>query len=129
METIPIGKLLIINRRITIPAGQDEEFIYTAPNGAIVQWRETTYETTTPENIWIKRLQIVPKGEVEVTDVLTGDNAVGIVEFAGDGKLPRLQTVILEIEGGRDIVITLRNKAATDQEVSLTLWFLLEKKK
>ena len=137
MASVEIGNLKILNVTQNVPAGTDLDFVMTVPPGGVGELMEATYHlfrggvaapTAQPGNsydpftsdlIRIKNLQVTKVGSSERTSLLSG--TPNIKEFAGDGKLARLFTVIETLENNEDIRITVHNDDTVTVEVSITL--------
>jgi hypothetical protein len=127
--------LKALNKRVVIPASAEIDFTFTIPDDSVFEWRETTFivrqvtATVINELIKIKRIAITLAGEVDEIQLVDGDREIAIAEFAGTGQLPRIMPVLQRLQGGEDIVITVRNDNSGDADVSLTLWGMLTTQK
>lgn len=144
MAEIDIGNLKIINVTKTLAAATEDDFSFAVPPGGVGLMKEATYhlkratalspantaaagqtsEVFTSEDIIIKSLEVTKQGASERTNLLSGNP--NIKEFAGDGKLSKLFTVIETLENNEDVVIKVRNDDAVDVRVSITLWFAVK---
>lgn len=144
MAEIDIGNLKIINVTKTLAAATEDDFSFSVPPGGVGLMKEVTFhllravslapantpaagqtdDVFTSELIRIKSLEVVKQGASERTNLLSGNP--NIKEFAGDGKLSKLFTVIETLENNEDVVIKVRNDDAVSVEVSLTLWFAIK---
>lgn len=148
MAEIDIGNLKIINVTKTLSAATEDDFSFRVPPGGIGLLKESTYDTkrATPlsavfgaatlqapgfsGSVWesldiiIKSLEVVKQGASERTNLLSGNP--NIHEFAGDGKLSKLFTVIETLENNEDCVIKVRNDDTVSVRVSITLWFAVK---
>lgn len=138
MASVEIGNLKILNSTQVVPAGQEETFTFTVPAGGVGELMEATFhllrggpsnptpiaaqQTTdiyTSELIRLKSLEVTKVGASERTNLL--DGTPNIKEFAGNGMLARLFTVIETLENNEDINIIVRNDDSVAVEVSMTL--------
>jgi hypothetical protein len=144
MAEIDIGNLKIINVTKTLAAATEDDFSFPVPPGGVGLMKESTYhvkrsaslapavtpaagqtsDVFTSEDIIIKSLEVTKQGASERTNLLSGNP--NIKEFAGDGKLSKLFTVIETLENNEDVVIKVRNDDLVDVRVSITLWFAVK---
>lgn len=149
MAEIDIGNLKIINVTKTLGTGTEDDFSFKVPPGGVGLMKESTYHlkrseplsnlfggaslvpapgdagsVQTSEDIIIKSLEVTKQGASERTNLLSGNP--NIKEFAGDGKLSKLFTVIETLENNEDVVIKVRNDDTVDVRVSITLWFAVK---
>jgi hypothetical protein len=130
-----LGNLKILNVTKTISTATEEDFVFSIPPGGIGELRETTFHIKrasalaaageggsflTSEDIKIKSLEVTKQGQSERTNLLNGEP--NIKEFAGDGKLSKLFTVIEVLENNEDAIVKVRNDDTVDVRVSLTIW-------
>jgi|GEM_PF-4146759 len=141
---VELGNLKILNVTRTIDPSQEEDYSFAIPAGGVGELRESTFHlkrseplsctlggTTHPApgengNIWtsedvvIKSLEVVKQGQAERTNLLSG--SPNIKEFAGNGMLSKLFTVVEVLENNEDVIIKVRNDDTVEVRVSLTLW-------
>ena len=149
MAEIDIGNLKIINVTKTLAAATEDDFSFPVPPGGVGLMKESTYDTKRASplsdlfgggslipapgsdgSVWgsldiiIKSLEVTKQGASERTNLLSGNP--NIKEFAGDGKLSKLFTVIETLENNEDVVIKVRNDDTVAVRVSITLWFAVK---
>jgi hypothetical protein len=144
MAEVEIGNLKILNVTKTIAALTEETFKFSVPPGGVGLLKEATYhllrsaslapgvtatagqtsDVFTSELIRLKSLEVTKVGASERVNLLSG--TPNIKEFAGDGRLSKLFTVIETLENNEDILTNVRNDDAVDVEVSLTLWLAVK---
>ena len=144
MAEVEIGNLKIINVTKTLAAASETDFSFRVPPGGIGLMKEATYhlkrseslapavtatagqtnDVFTSEDIIIKSLEVVKQGASERVNLLSG--TPNIKEFAGDGRLSKLFTVIETLENNEDAVIKVRNDDTVDVRVSITLYFAVK---
>lgn len=130
-----LGNLKILNVTKVVTTGTEEDYKFTVPPGGIGELRESTFHIKrtvvlpsageggsffTSEDIKIKSLEVTKQGQSERTNLLSGEP--NIKEFAGDGRLSKLFTVIETLENNEDILIKVKNDDTVDVRVSLTIW-------
>jgi len=139
------GNLKVLNVTKTLATATEDDFVFTVPPGGDGELREATYhlrrsaallegglvantcDPFTSEEVVIKSLEIVKRGNSETTNLLSG--TPNIKEFGGDGKLTRLFTIIETSENNEDISIKVRNNDTVDVRISLTLNLAVKTKK
>jgi hypothetical protein len=148
MADIAIGNLKIINVTKTLGAAVEDDFKFSVPPGGVGLMKESTFHlkrstplsflfgatllpapgdagsVQTSEDIKIKSLEVVKQGNSERTNLLSGE--CNIKEFAGNGMLAHLFTVIETLENNEDVVIKVRNDDTVAVRISLTLWFAVK---
>lgn len=139
MADIAVGNLKIINVTKDLAASTEEDFRFSVPPGGVGLMKESTFHIKrssalpsageggsffTSEDIKIKSLEVMKQGASERTNLLSGNP--NIKEFAGDGKLSKLFTVIETLENNEDVIIKVRNDDTVSVRVSLTLWFAIK---
>lgn len=128
---VELGNLKILNVVESIAAATESDFSFKAPSGGVLELREATYHMKRvpplsgsvngyeSEDIKIKALYVTKQGASERVNLLTG--TPNLKEFAGDGKLSKLFTVVETLENNEDIIITVRNDDSVTVRVSITL--------
>jgi len=148
MAEIDIGNLKIVNVTKDLAASTEDDFSFRVPPGGVGLMKESTYHLLrsapltgtvdgstvltpgeggnayTSEGVIVKSLEVVKQGASERTNLLSGNP--NIKEFAGDGKLSKLFTVIETLENNEDVVIKVRNDDSVEVQVSITLWFAVK---
>lgn len=144
MAEIDIGNLKIVNVTKDLSAATEDDFSFRVPPGGVGLMKESTFhlrrsaslcpavsptigqtnDVFTSEDIIVKSLEVVKQGASERTNLLSGNP--NIKEFAGDGKLSKLFTVIETLENNEDVVIKVRNDDTVEVRVSITLWFAIK---
>lgn len=144
MAEVEIGNLKIINVTKTLAAGTEDDFKFSVPPGGVGLLKESTFhlkratslapantpaagqtsEVFTSEDVIVKSLEVVKQGASERTNLLSGNP--NIKEFAGNGMLAHLFTVIETLENNEDVVVKVRNDDSVSVRVSLTLWFAIK---
>ena len=151
MAEIAIGNLKILNVTKTLGAGVEDDFKFSVPPGGVGLLKESTYHlkrsvplsdlfgtagpqtfaapgetgsVQTSEDVKIKSLEVVKQGNSERTNLLSGEP--NIKEFAGNGMLAHLFTVIETLENNEDVVCKVRNDDTVPVRISLTLWFAVK---
>lgn len=144
MAEIDIGNLKIVNVTKDLSAATEDDFSFRVPPGGVGLMKEATYhirrsaslcpavsatvgqtnDVFTSEDIIVKSLEVVKQGASERTNLLSGNP--NLKEFAGDGKLSKLFTVIETLENNEDVVIKVRNDDSVEVRVSITLWFAVK---
>jgi len=130
-----LGNFKILNVTKTLLAGTEDTFTFSVPPGGVGELKEATFHVQrasalseageggskyTSELVIVKSLEVIKSGESERKNLLSG--TPNIKEFAGDGKLSKLFTVIEVLENNEDVLITVRNNDSASVAVSLTLW-------
>lgn len=144
MAEVEIGNLKILNVTKVVGPGLEETFKFSVPPGGVGLLKESTFylnrsvslaPATTPAAgqtadvftsnlVRLKSLEVVKVGASERVNLLSG--TPNIKEFAGDGRLSKLFTVVETLENNEDCLVNVRNDDAVDVEVSLTLWFAVK---
>ncbi|MGH9389738.1 MAG: hypothetical protein ACRD1Z_08995 [Vicinamibacteria bacterium] len=144
MAEIDKGNLKILNVTKTLAAATEESFSFRVPPGGIGLMKEATYhlkrsvalspantpaagqtnDVFTSEDIIIKSLEVVKQGASERVNLLSGNP--NIKEFAGNGQLSKLFTVIETLENNEDVVCNIRNDDLVSVRVSITLWMAVK---
>lgn len=135
MAEVEIGNLKILNVTKTLATGTEDDFKFSVPPGGVGLLKESTfhlkraslitgYDNLTSEDVIIKSLEVVKQGASERTNLLSGNP--NIKEFAGNGMLAHLFTVIETLENNEDVVVKVRNDDTVSVRVSLTLWFAIK---
>ncbi len=119
---VPKGKLQIINDRVTIAVGAEEELSFPIPAGAKCEWREATfYLDPVSTKINVKGIELRRFGTSEKIQLLAQGDP-NIIEMFGTGVLPRIMPVIEIIEQNEDIKIKVKNNDTAAINVSITLF-------
>lgn len=124
-----LGNLKILNVTKTLAAATEDDFKFSIPPGGLGELRESTfhvkrgsllpgYDELTSEDVIIKSLEVVKQGQSERVNLLSGNP--NIKEFAGNGMLTRLFTVIESLENNEDVVVKVRNDDGVPVRISLT---------
>jgi len=139
MAEVEIGNLKIINVTKTLATAEEQDFSFRVPPGGIGLMKESTFHIKrlvnldvageggslkTSEDVIVKSLEVVKQGASERTNLLSGNP--NIKEFAGNGMLSKLFTVIETLENNEDVVCKVRNDDTASVRVSLTLWFAVK---
>lgn len=148
MAEVEIGNLKIINVTKTLAAAEEQDFSFKVPPGGVGLLKESTFHlkrstplsatfgatvlpapgeggsVQTSEDVIVKSLEVVKQGASERTNLLSGN--CNIKEFAGNGMLSKLFTVIETLENNEDVVCKVRNDDLVAVRVSLTLWFAVK---
>jgi len=149
MAEVAIGNLKILNVTKTLGAGVEDDFKFSVPPGGVGLLKESTFHlkrsaplsdlfggaslqpapgdggsVQTSEDVKIKSLEVVKQGASERTNLLSGEP--NIKEFAGNGMLAHLFTVIETLENNEDVVCKVRNDDTVPVRISLTLWFAVK---
>lgn len=151
MAEVDIGNLKVINVTKTLAAATEDDFSFSVPPGGVGLMKEVTFDTKRASplsdlfggagpqafaapgrggSVWesldvvIKSLEVTKQGASERTNLLSGNP--NIKEFAGDGALSKLFTVIETLENNEDVVIKVRNDDSVSVRISLTLWFAIK---
>ncbi len=142
MAEVEVGNLKILNVTKTLATGTEDSFIFTCPPGGSGLMKEATFhlfrggqdtptaqgpntaDPYTSDLVRIKSLSVMKLGSSERVNLLSG--SPNIKEFAGDGRLSKLFTVIETVENNEDIEVLVRNDDSVDVEVSLTLWLAVQ---
>lgn len=135
------GNLKVLNVFKVMAAGTEEDFVFTVPSGGDGEVLESTTfleravalasagpdgNTFNSMRVVVKSLEILKKGASERTNLLSG--TPNILEFSGQGMLPRLFTVIETSENNEDIVVRVANNDTVIVRVSLTLYLAVKTK-
>jgi hypothetical protein len=149
MAEVAIGNLKILNSTKLLAAGEEQDFSFKVPPGGVGLLKESTFHlkratplsnlfggatlipapgeggsVQTSEDVIVKSLEVVKQGASERTNLLSGN--CNIKEFAGNGMLSKLFTVIETLENNEDVVCKIRNDDTVSVRVSLTLWFAVK---
>lgn len=135
MAEIDIGNLKIINVTKTMTTLSEQDFKFSVPPGGVGLLKEATvhleraaiitnYTELTSEKVVVKSLEVVKQGASQRVNLLSG--TPNIKEFAGDGKLSKLFTVIETLENNEDVIVKVYNGDTETVIVSLTLWFAVQ---
>lgn len=139
MAEVELGNLKIINVTKTLASGEEQDFSFKVPPGGVGLLKESTFHLKrssalaepgeggsklTSEDVIVKSLEVVKQGASERTNLLSGN--CNIKEFAGNGMLAHLFTVIETLENNEDVVCKVRNDDTVPVRVSLTLWFAVK---
>lgn len=130
------GRVAILNDRKTITAnGATATFSYQIPSVEIAYIIEITYDIVNsrvlpvaiganqidPAQILVEQFSFQRAGTTESADIVLA-GAPTVAEVAGNGKLPRLLTRIIELNPHQAMEIILKNNGTINADVSLTFW-------
>jgi hypothetical protein len=122
-QLVPLGKLQIVNDRVTVAAGAEETLTFPVPAGAKAEWRESTcYLLPASTGINVKGIEVRRFGTSEKIQLIAQGDP-NILEMFGSGMLPRIQPVIEITEQNEDLLIKVKNNDTVDVNVSITLFF------
>jgi hypothetical protein len=142
MAEVEIGNLKLINVTKTLATATEDTWKFSVPPGGVGLLKEATFHlfrggqgtpTQQPNNnsdpftsdlVRVKSLEVTKVGASERTNLLSG--TPNIKEFAGDGRLSKLFTVIETLENNEDVLMLVRNDDSVSVEISITLWFAIK---
>jgi hypothetical protein len=119
---VPLGKMQIINDRVDIAAGAEEDLTFPIPAGARAEWREATFHLDADsDKINVKAIELRRFNTSEKIQIIAQGDP-NIKEMFGNGYLPRLMPVIETLEQNEDLIIKVKNNGAVSTNVSITLY-------
>ena len=119
---VPMGKLQIVNDRVTIQPGAESELSFPVPAGAKAEWRESTYHLDPISvKINVKGIELRRFGTSEKIQLIAQGDP-NIIEMFGNGMLPRIMPVIETIEQNEDLKIKVKNNDTVAVNVSITMF-------